>query len=159
MSNSKSKSALAEATCWLNDRRIPYQLLAGQRLRIGRVNFWPASGKITVSGEGKRRRERGLAGLKRTLYVESLLADGALAAHLVADPGFAKHVFSAGSSAQKQLADGSFAERLLADKAFAARLLEYGSIADRLWGKVMILDRLHIQRLDAADTKTITHKF
>lgn len=56
--------AMKEAMAWLDQRRVYYQYFPPDQIKIGSINFWPRTGTITVDGEGRRRAEKGLAGLE-----------------------------------------------------------------------------------------------
>ena len=56
--------AMKEAMAWLDQRGVYYQHFPPDQIKIGPINFWPRTGTITVDGEGRRRAEKGLAGLE-----------------------------------------------------------------------------------------------
>ena len=56
--------AMKEAMAWLDQRGVYYQHFPPDQIKIGSINFWPRTGTITVDGEGRRRAEKGLAGLE-----------------------------------------------------------------------------------------------
>lgn len=58
---------MARAIEWLRRNRIPISRPSNIQLKIGRLNFYAASGTIYFDGGGARETERGLAGLKTVL--------------------------------------------------------------------------------------------
>ena len=59
--------AMKEAMAWLDQRGVYYQHFPPDQIKIGPINFWPRTGTITIDGEGRRRAEKGLAGLEAIL--------------------------------------------------------------------------------------------
>lgn len=64
-------NAMAEATTWLDQNRIGYEFIPPHQIKIGRINFWPGRGTITVDGEAEKRPEKGLDGLEVILATDA----------------------------------------------------------------------------------------
>lgn len=60
-------NAMAAATAWLDQNGIGYEFIPPYQIKIGRINFWPGRGTITVDGEAEKRSEKGLDGLAAIL--------------------------------------------------------------------------------------------
>ncbi|WP_025915610.1 hypothetical protein [Herminiimonas sp. CN] len=73
-------AAMQGARAWLEGRGIHYLYLPPHQLKIGPLNFWPGTGTITVDGEGGRRSEKGLEGLKGILSADCEEGSGVAAA-------------------------------------------------------------------------------
>ncbi len=58
------RAAMREAVERLLEWRVPFDKPSDHQLKIGLVNFWPATGAITIDGR-PRPSERGLDGLAR----------------------------------------------------------------------------------------------
>ena len=69
--------AMKEAMAWLDQRGVYYQHFPPDQIKIGPINFWPRSGTITVDGEGRRRAEKGLAGISTLLFRNADVANAA----------------------------------------------------------------------------------
>lgn len=65
--------AMAQATAWLDSKRVRYRQRTPHHIKIGPVNFWPGTSVIAIDGEEGRRPVHGLAGLQTTLVEQGLL--------------------------------------------------------------------------------------
>ncbi|MGE0044163.1 MAG: hypothetical protein AB7T08_00235 [Hyphomonadaceae bacterium] len=72
-------TAMTNALDMLDLMRVLYLRPSKHHLKIGVVNYWPATGSIHVDGEGRKRRERGLRALEdliRALRLDRTDVDG-----------------------------------------------------------------------------------
>ena len=65
--------AMAAAIQWLRSKNVDYKQLTLHHLKMGRINFWPITGVITVDGENSKREDKGLASLESILISECLI--------------------------------------------------------------------------------------
>lgn len=59
--------AMLDATSALDEKGWMYRVLSNSQIKIGRINYWPSSGTITVDGELKKRSMSGLDEFLRLL--------------------------------------------------------------------------------------------
>jgi hypothetical protein len=64
----RNTQAMADAKSWLDEHGIPYQYLQPYQLKIGKINFWPGTGTITIDGELHKRPLTGLRALANLLH-------------------------------------------------------------------------------------------